>query len=99
MTQSLNAFFKDFQDLIYSDNCVICSSAVGVSDNSIYNRCFNKLEPTWLENWKDKLAFSDGLNEVYYAWFTTIAIISKCAKVLKSNGSEYVTDVSCCTQF
>ena len=74
MTQLLNTFLKDFQDLIYPNNCVICGSVVKISDNSICNRCFNKLEPTWLEDWKDKLTFSEGIDEVYSAWFTSGSI-------------------------
>lgn len=74
MTQLFNIFFKDLQGLIYPNNCVICNSFIEGNKNSICGRCFNKIEPTWLEDWKDKLTFSEGIDEVYSAWFTTGSI-------------------------
>ena len=71
MTQLFNTFTKDLKDLIYPNNCVICNSWIDVDENSICSNCFKKFEPTWLEDWIDKLTFSDGIDEVYSAWFTT----------------------------
>ncbi len=61
-------------DLIFPNNCMVCNCEVGDSDNSVCQKCFAKFEPTWLEDWIDKLAFFEGIDEVYSAWYTTGSI-------------------------
>ena len=59
MTQVLQSFFSEITDIVYPNNCVICNQFVTESHNCICKRCFSKFEPTWLEDWKDKLRFSE----------------------------------------
>ena len=71
MAQAIQSFYHDIKDFVYPNNCVICNKYVKNSNNSICNRCFAKFEPTWLEDWIDKLRFSDNIDEVYSAWYAT----------------------------
>ncbi|MEE8341629.1 MAG: ComF family protein [Candidatus Neomarinimicrobiota bacterium] len=41
------------------------------SQKYLCKRCFSTIEPTWLEDWIDKLRFSDGIDEVYSAWYAS----------------------------
>jgi ComF family protein len=61
-------------DIVYPNNCVICNKYVQDSRNCLCKRCFSKFEPAWLEDWIDKLRFSDGTDEVYSAWDATSSI-------------------------
>ncbi len=41
------------------------------SQKYLCKRCFSTIEPTWSEDWIDKLRFSDGIDEVYSAWYAS----------------------------
>ncbi len=69
MAQAIQSVFREFKDIVYPNNCVICNKFVEESHNCICKRCFSKFEPTWLEDWIDKLRFSDGIDEVYSSWY------------------------------
>ena len=71
MANIFSSFFHEIVDIIYPNNCVTCNKPVIEYQNCICNRCFSTFEPTLLENWIDKLRFSDGVDEVYSAWFTS----------------------------
>ena len=71
MAQAIQFIFHKIRDIIYPNNCAICNQFVEESQNCICKRCFSKFEPTWLEDWIDKLRFSDGIDEVYSAWYAT----------------------------
>ena len=68
MTQVIQSVFSEIGDIVYPNNCIICNKYVEDSRNCICKRCFSRFEPTLLEDWIDKLRFSDGINEVYSAW-------------------------------
>lgn len=70
MAHLINQFIGEFRDLVFPNNCVVCSANVKNGNNSICENCFAIFEPTWLENWRDKLKYSDGIDEVYSAWYT-----------------------------
>jgi len=74
MAQAIQSIFHEVRDIIYPNNCAICGQFVEESKNCICKRCFSKIEPTWLEDWIDKLRFSEGIDEVYSAWYATGAI-------------------------
>lgn len=74
MTQVIQSFFSEIRDIVYPNNCAVCNLFVAESNNCVCKRCFAKFEPTWLEDWKDKLRFSVGIDEVYSAWFATSSI-------------------------
>ena len=74
MAQVIQTVFKEIKDIIYPNNCIICNKFVKESSNCICKRCFSKFEPTWLEDWIDKLRFSKGIDEVYSAWYAISAI-------------------------
>ena len=71
MAQAIQSIFFEIRDFIYPNNCAICNQFVEESQNCICKRCFSKFEPTWLEDWIDKLRFSDSIDEVYSAWYAT----------------------------
>lgn len=74
MSQVIQSVLREIKDIVYPNNCVICNEYVEDSHNCICKRCFSKFEPTWLEDWIDKLRFSDGIDEIYSAWYTLGAI-------------------------
>lgn len=74
MAQAIQSVFKEVKDIIYPNNCIICNKYVEDSRDCICKRCFSKFEPTWLEDWIDKLRFSDGIDEVYSGWYATGSI-------------------------
>ena len=71
MAQAIQSVFRDIVDIVFPNNCIICNQFVEESKNCICNKCFSIFEPTWLEDWIDKLRFSDGIAEVYSAWYAT----------------------------
>lgn len=74
MSQVIQSVLREIKDIVYPNNCVICNEYVEDSHNCICKRCFSKFEPTWLEDWIDKLRFSDGIDEIYSAWYALGAI-------------------------
>lgn len=74
MAQVIESVFRAMKDIVYPNNCVICNNFVKESRNCLCKRCFSKFEPTWLEDWIDKLRFSDGIDEIYSAWYALGAI-------------------------
>jgi ComF family protein len=74
MAQAIQSFFREIKDIIYPNNCVICNKHVEEDQNCICKYCFSKFEPTWLEDWIDKLRFSDGIDEVYSSWYAISTI-------------------------
>lgn len=74
MAQAIQSVFKEIIDFVYPNNCVICHKFVEESQNCICSRCYSKFEPTWLEDWIDKLRFSEGVDEVYSAWYAISTI-------------------------
>lgn len=71
MAQVLQLFLEQIKDIIYPNNCAVCGKYIEENENNICNHCFASFEQTWLEDWKDKLKISVGIDEVYSAWFTT----------------------------
>ena len=69
MAQAIQSVFREIKDIIYPSNYVICNKHVEEDQNCICKYCFSKFEPTWLEDWIDKLRFSDGIDEVYSSWY------------------------------
>lgn len=69
MAQAIQSVFSEIKDIIYPNNCVICNKFVEENQNCICKQCFSKFEPTWLEDWIDKLRFSEGIDEVYSSWY------------------------------
>lgn len=74
MAQVIESVFRAMKDIVYPNNCVICNNFVKESRNCLCKRCFSKFEPTWLEDWIDKLRFSEGIDEIYSAWYALGAI-------------------------
>lgn len=74
MSQVIQSVLREIKDIVYPNNCVICNEYVEDSHNCICKRCFSKFKPTWLEDWIDKLRFSDGIDEIYSAWYALGAI-------------------------
>lgn len=74
MSQVIQSVLREIKDIVYPNNCVICNNFVKESRNCLCKRCFSKFEPTWLEDWIDKLRFSDGIDEIYSAWYALGAI-------------------------
>ena len=74
MAQVIQSVFKEITDFVYPNNCVICNKFVEENQNCICSRCYSKFEPTWLEDWIDKLRFSEGVDEVYSAWYAISTI-------------------------
>ena len=71
MTQVIQSFYREIKDILHPNNCAICNRMVEQYENCICNRCVVRFTPTWLEDWIDKLRFSDGIDEVYSAWYAT----------------------------
>jgi len=59
MVQAIQSVFREIKNFIYPNNCVICNKFVEENQNCICKHCFSKFEPTWLEDWIDKLRFSE----------------------------------------
>jgi len=74
VAQFIQSIFDEVKDIIYPNNCAVCNQFVEEGNNNICKRCFLKFEPTWLEDWKDKLRISEEIDEVYSAWFATGSI-------------------------
>lgn len=74
MRQVIQSVFREIKDIVYPNNCVICNKYVEDSRNCLCKQCLSRFEPTWLEDWIDKLRFSDGIDEVYSAWYATGSI-------------------------
>lgn len=74
MSQVIQSVLREIKDIVYPNNCVICNNFVKESRNCLCKRCFSKFEPTWLEDWIDKLRFSEGIDEIYSAWYALGAI-------------------------
>lgn len=74
MAQALQSVFRDIKDIVYPNNCVLCNKYVEENQNCICRYCFSRFEPTWLEDWIDKLRFSEGIDEVYSAWYAISTI-------------------------
>jgi ComF family protein len=74
MTQVIQSVFREIRNIVYPNNCVICNKYVKDSQNCLCKRCFSRFEPTWLEDWVDKLRFSDGIDGIYSAWYATDSI-------------------------
>jgi predicted amidophosphoribosyltransferase len=69
MAQVIQTVFREIKDMVYPNNCIVCNRFVEESQNCICKRCFSRFEPTWLEDWIDKLRFSDDIDEVYSSWY------------------------------
>jgi len=69
MAQAIQSVFGEIIDFVYPNNCVICNKLVNERQNCICKPCLSKFEHTWLEDWIDKLRFSDGIEEVYSSWY------------------------------
>lgn len=89
MANIIQSFFGEIRDIIYPNNCAICNQFVEEHNNCIYRRCFSKFEPTWLEDWIDKLRFSEGIDEVYSAWFATGSINDMIYNIKYHNQSKH----------
>jgi len=74
MAYVIQSVFNGIKDIIYPNNCVICNKFVEDSKNCICKICFSRFEPTWLDDWIDKLRFSEGIDEVYSVWYAIDAI-------------------------
>ncbi len=74
MSHLVQSVFNEIKDIIYPNNCVLCNKFVEESQNCICKYCFSRFEPTWLEDWIDKLRFSEGIDEVYSSWYAIGAI-------------------------
>ena len=74
MAYLLQSVFNGIKDIVYPNNCVICNNYVEESQNCICKRCFSRFEPTWLEDWIDKLRFPEGIDEVYSSWYAIDAV-------------------------
>jgi len=69
MAYLVQSVFNGIKDIVYPNNCIICNKFVEDGQNCICNCCFSRFEPTCLEDWIDKLRFSDGIDEVYFSWY------------------------------
>ena len=74
MAYLFQSVFNGIKDIIYPNNCIICNKYVEDSKNCICKIYFSRFEPTWLEDWIDKLRFSEGIDEVYSSWYAIDAI-------------------------
>lgn len=74
MAQVIQSVFTEIRDIVYPNNCIICNKYVKESRNCLCKQCFSKFEPTWLEDWIDKLRFSNSIDEVYSAWYAVGSI-------------------------
>ena len=69
MAYLIQSVFNEIKGIVYPNNCIICNKFVEENQNCICSCCFSRFEPTWFEDWIDKLRFSDGIDEVYSSWY------------------------------
>lgn len=69
MYKIAKTFTRSFTNLVFPNSCAVCGVAINKSNNNICELCIAKFPPTGMQNWIDKLRFSEGIDVVFSAWY------------------------------
>ncbi len=64
-------YLKQILNLVYPNSCLACQAIIDDDRNGICTECFDKFEPTYLENWVDQITNPGEIDRAFSAWYFT----------------------------